>query len=84
MTPIAPYIRQVHSIYPFYLISFCHADHFQKEALQTSLLSLIPPSSREPANKYNFSLIQPPINTQTPLPTSTSMDIEDHQLRGCL
>jgi len=66
MTPIAPYIRQVHSIYPFYLISFCHADHFQKEALQTSLLSLIPPSSmvapgREPANTYNFSLTQPPI-----------------------
>ena len=39
--------------------------------------------NREPANTYNFSLNQPPTNTQTPLSISTSMDIEDHQLRGC-
>jgi len=31
----------------------------------------------------NTYLKPPPTDTQTPLPASISMDIEDHQLRGC-
>jgi len=36
--------------------------------------------SREPVNTYLKPL---PTDTQTPLPASISIDIEDYQLRGC-